>query len=153
MEESIYSALTQKVSSRKNLLRLSQIDFKKKGMNNSQTRGNRALGAACARAAALMWREGNAGGTPSRAECAGVPPAKMPPPFGSLASPRCLGAHQTGRRLRRLLLSLPHAEKGDELRGHRRGGNQRKGDHYRCRQQLFCICTLSQAHLISPPPS
>lgn len=28
-----------------------------------------------------MWREGNVGVTPSRAECAGVPLSKMPPPL------------------------------------------------------------------------
>lgn len=44
-----------------------------------------------------MWREGNVGVTPSRAECAGVPLRKMPPPL--LTRILCLRAHQTGRCL------------------------------------------------------
>lgn len=86
-----------------------------------------------------MWREANVGETPSRADGAGVPLSKMPPPL--LAQILCLLIYQTGRRL--LTFCVWHmytqvVELGPPP------SFQKNGDHYCWRQQLFCVCTLSQ---------
>lgn len=85
-----------------------------------------------------MWKEGNVGVTPSRADSAGVPLSKMPPPL--LAQILCLLIYQTGRCLPTFRGCHTHTQIVS-LRPSR--SFQKNGDHYCCRQQLFCVCTLS----------
>lgn len=81
-----------------------------------------------------MWREGNAGGTPSRAECAGVPLSKMPPPLLNHIFP--LPSYQTGRCLLTFCGCHTYAYK-DLLRPSLSFCGSE--DHYCCRQQPFYI--------------
>lgn len=63
----------------------------------------------------------------------------MPPPL--LAQILCLLIYQTGRRLLTFCgwhTSTRVVELGPSP------SFQKNGDHYCCRQQLFCVCTLSQ---------
>lgn len=94
----------------------------------------------------VMWREGNVGGTPSRADGAGVPLGKMPPPL--LAQILCLLIYQTGR----CLLTFCGCHTHSQIVSLRPSPSfQKNGDHYCCRQQLFCVRTLSQdlLHLLT----